>query len=248
MINNNNPQILHENEETDKFLVEILKKMVKEQNDPQSYYLLGLRYLDGKGVPQNSCEGFRLLQKAADMGFKDACHELGVCYYYGEGTEQDFNAAARWWAEAAASGNLDSMSNLGLYYTRHNNKKLNEKGIKLLKTAAEQGQPEAQCNLGVAYWQGQGIKKDVEKGLKWLEKAAEQKLPNALFGLGLYYKEKLDEQKKNNENFVESADKAAKYMYAAADAGFPPAIEFINEAEKQLEEYLKSDTKEDQTK
>lgn len=250
MTNNNNQNNFQE-PFSDEFCVEFLRKMSEDQNDPQAHCLLGLHYLNGEGVVKDVEKGFLLIKKAAEMGFADAYHELGVCYFCGEGTEQDLNAAVRWWAEGAAAGNLSSMTNLGLHYTSQSDKKLNEKGIKLLETAAKRGQAEAQCNLGITYWQGQGVEKDEKEGLKWLEKAAEQKLPNAMLALGLFYKKKVDEQKKAGENpevCMETADKAVNYILNAAETGFKPAIELLQHLMQELKIFLESQTNEEGTK
>ena len=246
----NNPNDFHE-AATDKFYVELTKKVSEEQNDPQAHFLLGLRYINGEDVPKDVEKGFLLVKKAAEMGFADAYHELGVCYYCGEGTEKNLSAAVRWWAEGAAAGNLNSMTNLGLHYTNQKDKKLNEKGIRLLETAAKRGQAEAQCNLGVTYWQGQGIEKNEKEGLKWLEKAAKQKLPNAMFALGLFYKEKLDKQKKAGEKpevCMENAEKTVDYLLAAAETGFKPAVELLNHLVQELKTFLESQSNEEKTK
>lgn len=148
---NHNTQNNFQEPFSNEFCVEFVRKMSEDQNDPQAHCLLGLHYLNGEGVPKDVEKGFLLIKKAAEMGFADAYHELGVCYFRGEGTEKNINAAIRWWSEGAAAGNLSSMTNLGLYYTTQSDKKLNKKGIKLLRTTAERGQAKAQCNLGITY-------------------------------------------------------------------------------------------------
>jgi hypothetical protein len=43
-----------------------------------------------------------------------------------------------------------------------------------LKQRAEQGDAEAQFNLGLMYGSGRGVEKDEKEGVKWIRKAAEQ--------------------------------------------------------------------------
>ena len=43
-----------------------------------------------------------------------------------------------------------------------------------LKLAAEQGNPEAQFQLAVCYFRGNGVEENIEEHLKWLKRAADQ--------------------------------------------------------------------------
>ena len=58
---------------------------------------------------------------------------------------------------------------------------------KWYRLATEQGLPEAQFNLGLAYHSGKGVKKDKTEAAKWFSLAAEQGLPEAQFTLGVAY-------------------------------------------------------------
>jgi TPR repeat protein len=58
-----------------------------------------------------------------------------------------------------------------------------------LKSAAEQGDVEAQCFLGMCYMEGvNGVSRDVNEAIKWFRKSAEKDFPPAQVFLGaLYY-------------------------------------------------------------
>ena len=45
--------------------------------------------------------------------------------------------------------------------------------------AAEQGDADAQCNLGMCYEDGDGVEKDLQKAIEWYTKAANQGNTNA---------------------------------------------------------------------
>ncbi len=49
--------------------------------------------------------------------------------------------------------------------------------------AAEQGDAQAQLNLGVCYWNGNGVAKDYAEAVKWFRKAAEQGINEAIEAL-----------------------------------------------------------------
>ena len=55
------------------------------------------------------------------------------------------------------------------------------------RLAAEQGDAEAQCKLGLRYRDGDGVSKDLEEAVKWFRKAAEQGYAEAQVHLGDCY-------------------------------------------------------------
>ncbi|HEZ4111417.1 hypothetical protein CIJ63_00360 [Neisseria meningitidis] len=55
--------------------------------------------------------------------------------------------------------------------------------------AAEQGNADAQNNLGAMYAEGQGVRQDDTEAVRWFRQAADQGLAQAQFNLGaMYYK------------------------------------------------------------
>ena len=54
-----------------------------------------------------------------------------------------------------------------------------EEALKILTKAAEQGNKEAQSDLGVMYYNGHGVAQDYKEAGKWLRKAAEQGVAQA---------------------------------------------------------------------
>jgi TPR repeat protein len=62
-----------------------------------------------------------------------------------------------------------------------------EAAVKWFRKAAEQGNAEAQFNLGYCYCKGQGVAKDAIDGMYWLRRAAEQNNSQAQLNLGVCY-------------------------------------------------------------
>ena len=58
-----------------------------------------------------------------------------------------------------------------------------------LKEKAEEGDSEAQVNLGWCYFDGLGIDKDYKKAASWYQKAAEQNNPWGELNLAICFKE-----------------------------------------------------------
>ena len=55
------------------------------------------------------------------------------------------------------------------------------------RKAAEQGDAVAQCNLGVCYYNGDGVPRDYTEAVRWFRKAAEQGNAGAQHNLGVCY-------------------------------------------------------------
>ena len=59
--------------------------------------------------------------------------------------------------------------------------------LAIIQPLAEQGDADAQVNLGAMYAQGQGVKQDDVEAVKWYHKSAEQGDAGAQFLLGVSY-------------------------------------------------------------
>jgi hypothetical protein len=56
------------------------------------------------------------LQSAADQGFADAQHSLGLMFHHGQGVTQSDGGAVRWWRKAPGQGHAKSQVSLGQMY------------------------------------------------------------------------------------------------------------------------------------
>ncbi len=61
------------------------------------------------------------------------------------------------------------------------------KAIRELRLLAEQGDADAQFNLGGMYAEGRGVPQDYARAVKWSRKAAEQGVAEAQYNLGVRY-------------------------------------------------------------
>ena len=62
-----------------------------------------------------------------------------------------------------------------------------EDDLKQYRKAADQGNPQAQFNLGVIYENGRGVPQDYAEAVRWYRKAAEQGFADAQENLGYMY-------------------------------------------------------------
>ena len=74
---------------------------------------------------------------------------------------------------------------------------------------AEQGDAEAQFNLGLMYYKGRGVPQDYAEAVKWYRKAAEQGVAEAQYNLGFMYN--------NGQGIPQDYAEAARWYLKAAE-------------------------------
>lgn len=83
--------------------------------------------------------------------------------------------------------------------------------LELMQKKVESGDARAQFNLGVLYYDGEGVPQNYSEAAKWYRKAAEQGFARAQFNLGLMYK--------NGEGVSQDYKEAVKWYRKAAEQG-----------------------------
>ena len=188
-----------------------------ENGDQEAQYNMGLKYADGKGVPQNYAEAVKWIRRAAEQGHAEAQNTLGVMYRIGEGVKQNFADAARWYLKAAEQGHAKAQFNMGYMYEEGKGViKNHEDAARWYLKAAEQGHIDAQSQMGYMYYKGLGVAQDYTEAVKWTRKAAEQGEANAQNLLGVIYKDGIGITKDDAE--------ANKWFRKAATQGHKTAL------------------------
>lgn len=189
--------------------VETIKKTA-EQGDAAAQYKLGVLYLQGLGMMQNSVRACYWYRKAAEQGQMEAQYMLGLMFSKGEGVPQDFVQARQWWEKAAAQKDTTGDNNVilhanGSFYfnpyitgmAEYNLGELYNNGLGVgqdedqarqwWEKAAARGFITAQLRLGYLYYQGKGVRQDYGMARQWWEKAAAQHNPSAQALVGSLY-------------------------------------------------------------
>lgn len=78
--------------------------MAAEEEYAPAQTILGVAYLEGRGVSKDETEALRWLRKAANQGEVRAQYNLGVIFIQGRIVERDEAEARRWFRRAAAQG------------------------------------------------------------------------------------------------------------------------------------------------
>jgi TPR repeat protein len=92
--------------------------------------------------------------------------------------------------------------------------------------AEEQGDADAQYNLGVMYHEGQGVSQDFRQAMNWYRKAAEQGNASAQNNLGFMYA--------NGQGVPRDIVLAYALVNLAADDGYEPIVESRDLVEKEM--------------
>jgi len=145
------------------------------KGQPAADYEIGIRLLDGIGLPQNSEEGIRWLERAARAGLAPAHFRLGGLHEKGIGVKKNLNVARRHYVAAAEKGHAKAMHNLAVLYAEGIDGKPDYKtAAQWFQRAAEHGIADSQYNLGILYARGIGIDQNLTESYKWFSLAALQ--------------------------------------------------------------------------
>jgi localization factor PodJL len=137
--------------------------------------IVGLKYLDGNGVPENDSEAAKWLDKAAQQGQPVAEYRLGTLYERGRGVPADQAKAMKLYLAAAQAGNRKAMHNLAVAYAQGTGAaKDYAEAARWFSKAAALGLADSQFNLAVLYERGLGVPQSLLDAYKWYAIAAAQ--------------------------------------------------------------------------
>ena len=143
--------------------------------DAGAEYEIGIRYLEGRGVAQNSADAFRWLERAASAGIAPAQFRLGGLYEKGQGVRKNLETARKLYLSAAEQGNAKAMHNLAVLYAEGIDGKADYKtAAGWFRKAADHGTTDSQHNLGILYARGVGVEQNLAESYKWFALAANQ--------------------------------------------------------------------------
>ena len=101
-----------------------------------------------------------------------------------------------------------------------------QKAAQLFRLAAEQGDIEAQINIGDMYYYGDGVPLDYNEAVKWFRLSAEKGNSDAQYRLGFMYAD--------GYGVIEDNVYALMWWYIASSNGNENAKEYIEEFEEMM--------------
>lgn len=141
---------------------------------PGAQFNLGLCYMEGRNGVVNYSKARHWFSKAAASGLADASCNIGYMHWHGLGVPLSLKEAKRWLLRAFRQGSLLAAFNMGLIYEQAGKKRFSNYilAVKWYGKAASHGHSASQCNLGVMYIEGRGVRKNSNIGRRWLNQAA----------------------------------------------------------------------------
>jgi len=217
---------------------------------------LGMMYIDGRGVEKNEEEGVTMLYRAVEHGNQRAEINLGICFEQGWGVPQDYNLAMAYYNSLMQKNSYFARMLLIDHYVQLTKPSQNLFCINIdsVLPKAQAGDPEAQTELGIAYFHGEmGIRRNLEKGMYWFNQAIAQNYVPALYKAGHWYCTTfLDKREDANKQLYEEglrfyqqavgldSVEAPLYYGCHFTRGFRSLVHYeVNEKEENVEECIK---------
>jgi TPR repeat protein len=190
---------------------------IAEQGNADAQFGLGRAYHRGTDIAQNKAEAVKWIRKAAEQGHAEAQFFLSCLYCAGDGVEENVVEMAKWLKKAALRGHERAIKVL-------NDMEANVTAAHVpIQEAAEQGDVEAQYELGICYGNGDGVEKDYAKAVYWWRHAAERGHAKAQYNLGIFYYQGMGVEKNEEEGL--------KWLRKAAEQGEQWAIQMLHSIE-----------------
>lgn len=143
------------------------------KGDPSAEYEIGVRFAEGKGIPQDLQQAVAWYQRAAAQGFAPAQYRLGSMYERGLGLKADLARARIWYLRAAEQGIVKAMHNLAVLSAGRDNSAVDyASAARWFTAAAEHGLTDSQFNLAIMHDSGLGMERDAKQAYKWFSLAA----------------------------------------------------------------------------
>lgn len=141
------------------------------------------------GLPKDDQKTLHWCEIGNAFEINDITRRLASCYAMGFGINQDLPKAMEYFKQAALRGDLIAMKCLASNY-RHGGNGLKadyQLALTWYLKAAEAGDSEAMCEMGIAFTDGAMVTPDYEKAVCWFERSVDAGNINALCNLASCY-------------------------------------------------------------
>ena len=159
-----------------------LRREWEQKQGPGLDQLL-MEWFIGSHQKKDATAAERCFREKAEAGDAAAQWWLGASYQYGVGAEKNHRQALHWYRLAARQGSQPAQDMLQTLSGQARERQLEQQ----LLEHAEQGDAQAQYEVGRRFWNGDGVDQDHKQAADWFDRAARQGLAAAQCALGLCY-------------------------------------------------------------
>ncbi len=159
-----------------------LRREGEQKQGPGLDQLL-MEWFIGSHQKKDATAAERCFREKAEAGDAAAQWWLGASYQYGVGAEKNHRQALHWYRLAARQGSQPAQDMLQALSGQARERQLEQH----LLEHAEQGDAQAQYEVGRRFWNGDGVDQDHKQAADWFDRAARQGLAAAQCALGLCY-------------------------------------------------------------
>ena len=159
-----------------------LRREGEQRQGPGLDQLL-MEWFIGSHQKKDATAAERCFREKAEAGDAAAQWWLGASYQYGVGAEKNHRQALHWYRLAARQGSQPAQDMLQALSGQARERQLEQH----LLEHAEQGDAQAQYEVGRRFWNGDGVDQDHKQAADWFDRAARQGLAAAQCALGLCY-------------------------------------------------------------
>ena len=159
-----------------------LRREWEQKPGPGMEQLL-MEWFIGSHQKKDATAAERCFREKAEAGDAAAQWWLGASYQYGVGAEKNHRQALHWYRLAARQGSQPAQDMLQALSGQARERQLEQH----LLEHAEQGDAQAQYEVGRRFWNGDGVDQDHKQAADWFDRAARQGLAAAQCALGLCY-------------------------------------------------------------
>ena len=159
-----------------------LRREWEQKQGPGMEQLL-MEWFIGSHQKKDATAAERCFREKAEAGDAAAQWWLGASYQYGVGAEKNHRQALHWYRLAARQGSQPAQDMLQALSGQAREWQLEQQ----LLEHAEQGDAQAQYEVGRRFWNGDGVDQDHKQAADWFDRAARQGLAAAQCALGLCY-------------------------------------------------------------
>lgn len=153
--------------------IKILRNVEDKHQKAKAHNALGVAYLKGIGVSQDSALAVSFFEEAAHLGNADSYYNLGKMMKDAPRRNQNFRKAVHYFEKGAEQGNLACCYAAGyMYYKGLGCTQDYSRAVAYFQKDVKGNSPSCQFMLGLCYRNGFGVEKNVKKADDILGKAA----------------------------------------------------------------------------